>query len=113
MLALFCLAINIALRRINDRLPPGAQITAYLDDIYVICDPDEVAYVLATVRHVPEGEQHHMPLYGSRVVLHTAIGRDGDVRSVPILLTICVRRRASLRPHDFTRVHTSENHQSL
>eukprot|EP00959_Pyramimonas_sp_CCMP1952_P253359 5293487-Pyramimonas_sp.AAC.1 len=51
MPALFCLAINIALRRINERLPPGAEVLAYLDDIYVICDPGEVAHVMATVRN--------------------------------------------------------------
>jgi len=38
-------------------------------------------FVQATVRHAPEGD-HHMPLHGSRVVVHTAIGRielDGPI----------------------------------
>ena len=47
MPALFCLALRPALQHIHARLPPGAEIIAYLDDIYVVCNPDEVEYVLA------------------------------------------------------------------
>eukprot|EP00959_Pyramimonas_sp_CCMP1952_P264118 5522848-Pyramimonas_sp.AAC.1 len=50
MPALFCLALHAALCRIRDHLPPGAEILAYLDDIYAVCDPDEITPILHDVR---------------------------------------------------------------
>merc|ERR1711966_578252 len=50
MPGLFCLALHPALRYIRDDLPPGAEIVAYLDDIYIVCDPTDVAYVLHVVK---------------------------------------------------------------
>ena len=46
MPALFCLALHAALGRIRDNLPPGAEIIAYLDDIYVLCDPNDTTPIL-------------------------------------------------------------------
>ena len=43
MPALFCLALHTALDRVQAALPQGAHILAYLDDIYVVCDPGDVA----------------------------------------------------------------------
>ena len=51
MPALFCLGLHQALRRIQSALPPGADILAYLDDVYVVCDPDEVDHILQITRH--------------------------------------------------------------
>ena len=52
MPALFCLALNRALRQIHHRLPPRAQVVAYLDDIYVVRDPEEVQYALDMTRQI-------------------------------------------------------------
>eukprot|EP00959_Pyramimonas_sp_CCMP1952_P111273 2327799-Pyramimonas_sp.AAC.1 len=35
MPALFCMALQPALLHIRERLPPGAELVAYLDDIYL------------------------------------------------------------------------------
>ena len=50
MPALFCLALDPALRQVRARLPPGAEIVAYLDDIYIICNPEHVANIFDDVR---------------------------------------------------------------
>ena len=42
MPALSCLGLKPALDAIRARLPAGAFIVAYLDDIHVVCDPDDV-----------------------------------------------------------------------
>ena len=50
MPALFCLALHIALNHIHTRLPRGAYVLAYLDDIYVVCEPDDVANIYDLVQ---------------------------------------------------------------
>ena len=50
MPALFCLALHPALAEIRRRLPPGAEILAYLDDIYVACDPTDAHFILHDVQ---------------------------------------------------------------
>ena len=50
MPGLFCLGLHPALEIINNQLPPGAYVLAYLDDIYVACDPDDCARILQIVR---------------------------------------------------------------
>ena len=50
MPALFCLALHSALEHIKSGLPEGAEIVAYLDDIYVVCNPDDVANIYDAVR---------------------------------------------------------------
>eukprot|EP00973_Karenia_brevis_P018177 2496574-Karenia_brevis.AAC.1 len=52
MPALFSLAMRPALQEIQDRLPDGACVVAYLDDVYVICKPAETAEAYETVREV-------------------------------------------------------------
>ena len=47
--ALYCLATHAALVEIQNRLPPGAILVAYLDDLYVVCDPTDAAYALDIV----------------------------------------------------------------
>ena len=43
MLALFCLAIQAALQEILARLPAGATISTYLDDIHLVSEPEDTA----------------------------------------------------------------------
>ena len=50
MPALFCLALHSALEQIKADLPAGAEVIAYLDDIYVVCDPADVANVYDVIR---------------------------------------------------------------
>eukprot|EP00959_Pyramimonas_sp_CCMP1952_P279429 5842015-Pyramimonas_sp.AAC.1 len=50
MPALFCLALKPALQRVRDDLPQGAEMIAYLDDIYVICNRDDVTTIYDHVR---------------------------------------------------------------
>ena len=47
---LFCLALQPALEQISASLPGGCHVIAYLDDIYLVCDRDQVANVFADVR---------------------------------------------------------------
>ena len=42
---LFCLGQHGALRAIAERLLPGEKLFAYLDDLYVVCQPDRVGDV--------------------------------------------------------------------
>ena len=39
---LFALGIHDALHRVQAKLGDGAYLCVFLDDIYVICDPDRV-----------------------------------------------------------------------
>eukprot|EP00959_Pyramimonas_sp_CCMP1952_P101462 2122694-Pyramimonas_sp.AAC.1 len=50
MPALFCLALHTALEQIKAALPEGAEVVAYLDDIYIVCDPMDVAHIYDAVR---------------------------------------------------------------
>ena len=52
MPGLFCLALHPALVEIRRRLPPGAEIIAYLDYIYVVCDTNDAQYILHDVQTV-------------------------------------------------------------
>ena len=50
MPALFCLALRPALHRIQDSLPPGSHVIAYLDDIYIVCNAAEATEIYDLVR---------------------------------------------------------------
>ena len=50
MPGLFCLAMHPALQTIHARLPPGAEVLAYLDDVYITCDPEDAAFILENVK---------------------------------------------------------------
>ena len=50
MPALFCLALDPALRQVRARSPAGAEFLAYLDDIYIICNRDDVATIFDDVQ---------------------------------------------------------------
>jgi len=50
MPALFCLALKPALDSVRALLPEGAIIVAYLDDIYVVCDPSDAYTIFGSVR---------------------------------------------------------------
>jgi len=52
MPALFCLALKTALQEIEEGLPDGAVVMAYLDDIYVVCEPDDAALVFHRIREI-------------------------------------------------------------
>ena len=51
MPALFALGQHSALLQINATLREGEMLFAYLDDIFVLCDPDRVAEIFLQVRH--------------------------------------------------------------
>eukprot|EP00959_Pyramimonas_sp_CCMP1952_P407971 8549712-Pyramimonas_sp.AAC.1 len=50
MPGLFCLAMHPTLQAIQARLPPRAEVLAYLDDVYVTCDHKDVAFILENVK---------------------------------------------------------------
>ena len=52
MPALFCLALHPALEQLRAELPANCHLIAYLDDIYIVCDRDEVVDVLERTRNV-------------------------------------------------------------
>ena len=59
MPSLFRLALHPALQRIRARLPPGAEVIAYLDDIYIFSQPQDAVHIydhvqtsLAEVCHI-------------------------------------------------------------
>ena len=52
MPALFSLALHPALQHIKASLPQGSHVLAYLDDIYIVCDRDDVAESLRMAQHV-------------------------------------------------------------
>ena len=52
MPGLFCIALHPALTEIRRRLPPGAEIIAYLDDLYVVCNPTDAPYILHDVQTI-------------------------------------------------------------
>ena len=52
MPALFCLALKAALQEIQAGLPAGATILAYLDDIYLVCEPEDTALIFHMVREI-------------------------------------------------------------
>ena len=52
MPALFCLALHPALEQLRAELPVNSHLIAYLDDIYIVCDKDDVVNVLERTRHV-------------------------------------------------------------
>eukprot|EP00959_Pyramimonas_sp_CCMP1952_P398918 8359332-Pyramimonas_sp.AAC.1 len=43
---LFCLALHPALQAIRARLRPGSEIVAYLNDVYIVCDPRDAPLIL-------------------------------------------------------------------
>ena len=59
----FCLGQHGALRAIAERLLPGEKLFAYLDDLYVVCQPDRVGDVHTAIwqelwRHAKISVQH-------------------------------------------------------
>ena len=52
MLPLFCLALLPAPTQIKHNLPPGTEIVWYLDDIYIVCEPEQCAHLLGYVTTV-------------------------------------------------------------
>ena len=50
MPALFCLALHSALEQVKAALPQGAEVVAYLDDIYIVCNPTDVAEIYDMVQ---------------------------------------------------------------
>ena len=52
MPALFCLALHPALLDIRATIPANADIIAYLDDLYIVCDAADAAAILRRVRVV-------------------------------------------------------------
>ena len=50
MPALFCLALQPALQRIRAALPPGSEVLAYLDDIYIVCNIADATVIYDNVR---------------------------------------------------------------
>ena len=52
MPALFCLGLLPALREIQEGLPEGAYVFAYLDDIYVVCERDDVHLIFHRIREI-------------------------------------------------------------
>ena len=51
MPALYALGQHAALAQVNATLREGELLFAYIDDIYVLCDPDRVAEMFVQVRH--------------------------------------------------------------
>ena len=58
MPALFCLALDPALRQLRARLPASAEVIAYLDDIYIICAPADTAAIFDDVRDTLRNASH-------------------------------------------------------
>ena len=50
MPALFCLALKPASEAIRARLPQGAWVVSYLDDIYIVCDPSDAHTIFCSTR---------------------------------------------------------------
>eukprot|EP00973_Karenia_brevis_P048052 6668348-Karenia_brevis.AAC.1 len=52
MPALFCLALHPAMQRIRALIPQDAIVIAYLDDIYIVCEPTDAGNILRQTRTV-------------------------------------------------------------
>ena len=52
MPGLFCLALRRSLQEIQDTLPPGEFVFAYLDDIYIVCRPENTHARFLVVQEV-------------------------------------------------------------
>lgn len=52
MAALFCLALKSALQEIQEGLPDGAVVLAYLDDIYLVCDRDDSSLLFRRTQEI-------------------------------------------------------------
>ena len=50
MPALFSVGLHTALQHIHSHLHPGEMVFAYLDDVYVLCEPNRVRDVFCLVR---------------------------------------------------------------
>ena len=49
---MFCLALKGALLEVQGALPEGALVMAYLDDIYIVCEPADTALIFHMVQEV-------------------------------------------------------------
>eukprot|EP00959_Pyramimonas_sp_CCMP1952_P253762 5301503-Pyramimonas_sp.AAC.1 len=52
------LALHDVLEELRRMLPLGAEAIAYLDDIYMLCDPDETNGALELVTHILWNRRH-------------------------------------------------------
>ena len=57
MPALYALGQHAALSQVNATLREGEMLFAYLDEIYVLCDPDRVAEIFVQVPSHPRQDQ--------------------------------------------------------
>ena len=90
---LFALGLHPALRAAQARMRVGERIFAYLDDVYVICRPEQVVEIFKILEemlahsqirlHLGKSARHQFPDRSARVVKPDAIVWRGDV-SLPL-----------------------------
>ena len=51
MPALFCLALDPALRALQPELRDGVRVVAYLDDVYILATPERPLYLHSRLEH--------------------------------------------------------------
>ena len=94
MLALFALGLHQALLAVQANLLPSERLLAFLDDIYVVCSPERVSDVYASLQH--ELWRH------SRIEVHQGKtqlwNRDGVMPSGCEAMTIAARAQDENAP---------------